>query len=148
MTGSGIAGILIKDLLLGKENPWAQAYSPSRKLPVTSKDVLQGMGQEVMHTTQVNLFSSPSRLMETLHARMRTAAFPSYGANQFDDKNDLSNCYLCFLHTYTYFCSAIKYIILGTFACRVLKISYPWWAATQLILKICNLTAVAWYGRV
>lgn len=37
---------------MGKDHPWAQAYSPSRKLPGTSKDVLEGIGQEVVHTTE------------------------------------------------------------------------------------------------
>lgn len=51
MTSSAIAGILITDLILGKENPWAEAYSPSRLLPVTTSTV-QSVGEQVGHTVQ------------------------------------------------------------------------------------------------
>lgn len=49
MTGSSIAGILIADLILGKTNPWAEAYSPSRMLP-PKKTSLQSAGEEASHT--------------------------------------------------------------------------------------------------
>lgn len=51
MTGATIAGILITDLILGKKNPWAAAYSPSRLLPL-AKSTLSGLGEEVSHTVQ------------------------------------------------------------------------------------------------
>lgn len=51
MTGSSIAGILITDLILGKTNPWAEAYSPSRMLPL-KKTTLQSVGEEATHTMQ------------------------------------------------------------------------------------------------
>lgn len=52
MTGGTIAGILIKDMIMGKENPWSAAYSPSRKLPI-SKSTVAGVGEEAQHTIQV-----------------------------------------------------------------------------------------------
>lgn len=39
------------DLILGKINPWAEAYSLSGLLPI-KKSTLQSIGEEVVHTGQ------------------------------------------------------------------------------------------------
>lgn len=41
MTHGTIAGMLISDLILGRENPWAELYDPSRKTPAAVKDYLK-----------------------------------------------------------------------------------------------------------
>ncbi|KAG0612532.1 hypothetical protein M758_6G034900 [Ceratodon purpureus] len=51
ITGSSIAGILITDLILDKPNPWAEAYSPSRLLPIKTT-TLQNVAEEATHTMQ------------------------------------------------------------------------------------------------
>ena len=52
MTGSTIAGILVADMIFGRENPWAVAYDPRRKPPV-SKTTLSSLGEVSSHTIQV-----------------------------------------------------------------------------------------------
>ncbi len=41
MTHGTIAGILLTDLIIGRENPWKDLYSPSRKTLVAVKDFVQ-----------------------------------------------------------------------------------------------------------
>ncbi|CAK9217581.1 unnamed protein product [Sphagnum troendelagicum] len=51
MTGSTIGGILIKDMILGVENPWAEVYAPSRCLPL-SKSTMYSLISQTAHTVQ------------------------------------------------------------------------------------------------
>lgn len=53
MTGSTIGGILIKDMILGVENPWAEVYAPSRCLPL-SKSTMCSLISQTAHTVQVS----------------------------------------------------------------------------------------------
>ncbi|CAN5975373.1 unnamed protein product [Sphagnum jensenii] len=46
MTESTIAGIMIKDMILGKQNSWVKAYNPQRKLPI-SKQTLSNVAEEI-----------------------------------------------------------------------------------------------------
>ncbi|KAL3688749.1 hypothetical protein R1sor_015058 [Riccia sorocarpa] len=52
MTYSAIAGMLITDLILRKANSWAKVFNPSRKFPITDKEVASSFGEEVVHTVQ------------------------------------------------------------------------------------------------
>lgn len=52
MTGGTIAGMLLKDLILHKDNAWAKAYKPSRFLPV-DKSTLETTAEIVDHTVKV-----------------------------------------------------------------------------------------------
>ncbi|KAL3676803.1 hypothetical protein R1sor_026751 [Riccia sorocarpa] len=54
MTYSAIVGMLITDLILKKVNPWEKVFNPSRKFPITDKEVASSFGEEVVHTVQDN----------------------------------------------------------------------------------------------
>ncbi|CAK9234434.1 unnamed protein product [Sphagnum troendelagicum] len=51
MTESTVAGIMIKDMILGKQNSWVKAYIPQRKLPL-SKQTLSNVAEEIQHTVE------------------------------------------------------------------------------------------------
>ncbi|XP_024538060.1 uncharacterized protein LOC112348921 [Selaginella moellendorffii] len=51
MTGGTIAGILIRDLILGRPNPWAAVYSPKRLLPL-DVSTIKSTVEEANHTFQ------------------------------------------------------------------------------------------------
>ncbi|MCO5612682.1 hypothetical protein L7F22_066951 [Adiantum nelumboides] len=51
MTGGTIAGILLKDLILKRENPWAKVYSPSR-LPPLDKATASTASEIIDHTVK------------------------------------------------------------------------------------------------
>jgi hypothetical protein len=55
MTESTIAGIMIKDMILGKQNSWVKAYNPQTKLPI-SKQRLSNVAEEIQHTVEVFSF--------------------------------------------------------------------------------------------
>jgi hypothetical protein len=55
MTESTVAGIMIKDMILGKQNSWVKAYNPQRKLPI-SKQTLSNVAEEIQHTVEVVSF--------------------------------------------------------------------------------------------
>lgn len=57
MTSGTIAGILIKDLITGKDNPWAEIYSPKRGAP-TSSETVAGTGVRVWNTIEVIICST------------------------------------------------------------------------------------------
>jgi hypothetical protein len=54
MTGGTIAGMLLKDLILRKDNAWAKAYKPSRFLPV-DKSTLETTAEIVDHTVKASV---------------------------------------------------------------------------------------------
>ena len=54
MTGGTIAGMLIKDLILKKENAWEKAYKPSRLLPI-DKSTIETTAEIVGHTVKVGI---------------------------------------------------------------------------------------------
>src|SRR4029078_8688405 len=41
MTHGTIGGLLLSDLILGRENPWTELYDPSRKTAAAAKDYLK-----------------------------------------------------------------------------------------------------------
>lgn len=51
MTSGTIAGILITDLIIGKNNPWAEIYSPKRGAPASSETVF-GTGVRLWNTVE------------------------------------------------------------------------------------------------
>eukprot|EP00850_Spirogloea_muscicola_P004665 SM000020S06015 [mRNA] locus=s20:411811:415246:+ [translate_table: standard] len=51
MTGGTIAGMVISDLISGRNNPWAELYDPTR-LPPLSMETAQSEGEVAMHTMQ------------------------------------------------------------------------------------------------
>jgi hypothetical protein len=55
MTESTIAGIMIKDMILGKQKSWVKAYNPQRMLPI-SKQTLSNAAEEIQHTVEVFSF--------------------------------------------------------------------------------------------
>eukprot|EP00897_Mesotaenium_endlicherianum_P005007 jgi/Mesen1/4534/ME000231S03793 len=84
MTGSTIAGILIKDLILGKANPWAEIYDPSRP-PPPSMTALQMELQEVQHTVQGYLDNLPlkgAQLLPIEDLAPRSGAVVQEGLNK------------------------------------------------------------------
>eukprot|EP00850_Spirogloea_muscicola_P001747 SM000006S19512 [mRNA] locus=s6:1275063:1278577:+ [translate_table: standard] len=51
MTGGTIAGMVISDLICGRNNQWAELYDPTR-LPPLSMETVQSEGEVAMHTMQ------------------------------------------------------------------------------------------------
>ena len=45
LTHGTIAGILLTDLIMGRENPWASLYEPTRKTLLCSRRVRAGRAQ-------------------------------------------------------------------------------------------------------
>ncbi|KAH7278173.1 hypothetical protein KP509_38G028100 [Ceratopteris richardii] len=109
MTGGTIAGILIKDLILKRENPWANVYSPKR-LPPLDKSTLQTTAEIVDHTVKgyiTNRTPMGSDSIDIEDLVPDSGAIKQQGLNKvaiYKDKNGK-------LHKYSAVCSHMKCIV-------------------------------------
>lgn len=109
MTGGTIAGILLKDLILKRENPWAKVYSPSR-LPPLDKSTMSTAAEMVDHTVKGYASKAPligSDAVDIEDLLPNSGAIKQDGLHKVAVYKDQNGC----LHKYSAVCPHMKCIV-------------------------------------
>ena len=105
MTHGTIAGMLIPDLITGRENPWKEIYDPSRKPPVkTIKEFLVEGGNVIKQTIDVITggdIKSPEEL-DPGHGAILSSGLKKIAIYKDTDKN---------IHSFSAFCPHLKCVV-------------------------------------
>jgi Rieske Fe-S protein len=93
MTHGTLGGMIINDIITGKENPWIKIYSPSRISLKNTGDYLQEVGNMV---SQYADWVVPENLKEVTDLKPGEGGIVSIGLDKItayrDEKNNLHTC--------------------------------------------------------
>ncbi len=93
MTYSTLGGMIIKDIITGKENPWIKMYSPSRITLKTTGDYLHEMGNMVAQYTD---WFTPEDIKQADELKSGEGGIISSGMQKItlyrDEENNLHAC--------------------------------------------------------
>ena len=104
MTHGTLGGIIIKDIITGKENPWIEMYSPSRITLNTTGDYLQEAGNMV---AQYADWFTPGDIKQAEELKPCQGAIISSGIKKAALYRDEENN----LHSYTAVCPHLGAIL-------------------------------------
>ena len=93
MTHGTLGGIIITDIILGRENPWIEIYSPSRITLKTTKDYLQEVGNMIV---QYGDWLGGGDIKKAEDLKLGEGGIMSSGFKKIavycDDENNLHTC--------------------------------------------------------
>jgi len=93
MTHGTLGGMILKDIITGKDNPWIKMYSPSRITLITTSDYLHEVGNMVVQYAD---WFSPENIKQADELRPGEGAIISSGIKKIavyrDEENNLYAC--------------------------------------------------------